>query len=155
MMDDAPPPVAVHPPVLYGGAVALGLALAWLLPLGGAWPGWLRLGVGGVLMVAGAGLALWAASLFLRTGTNVPTYRPALRPVFAGPYRFTRNPMYLGVTSLYAGLALALANPWMLMLLAPVLVVMDRFVIAREEPYLEARFGQPYRDYRTRVRRWL
>lgn len=154
-MDDSPPPVAVHPPVLYGGALVLGLALAWVAPLGGAWPGWLRFGVGGPLMLSGAGLVLWAAALFQRAGTNIPTYRSARRPVFDGPYRFTRNPMYLGLTAFYTGLALALANPWMLILLPPVLLVMDQGVIAREEPYLEARFGQPYRDYLARVRRWL
>lgn len=154
-MSDDPPPVAVHPPVLYGGAVLLAVALEWLAPLGGAWPGWLRFGAGGMLMAGGAGLALWAAWLFQRAGTNIPTFRPALRPVFEGPYRFTRNPMYLGVTAFYAGLALAVASAWMLLLLPPVLLVMDRFVIAREEPYLDARFGQPYRDYKTRVRRWL
>jgi protein-S-isoprenylcysteine O-methyltransferase Ste14 len=63
--------------------------------------------------------------------------------------------MYLGITAAYAGLALALASIWALLLLAPVLVVMDRLVIAREEHYLAARFGSAYEAYLRRVRRWL
>jgi protein-S-isoprenylcysteine O-methyltransferase Ste14 len=108
-----------------------------------------------MLIVFGLCFAGWAAWLFHRAGTGIPTWQPARRLVTRGPYAISRNPMYLGLTAAYAGLALALANAWALLLLGPVLIVMDRFVIAREEPYLEARFGQPYRDYLARVRRWL
>ncbi len=156
-MSDDPPPVAVHPPVLYGGAFLLAVALEWLAPLGPhlAWPDWLRHGAASMLLVFGLCFAGWAAWLFHRAGTGIPTWQAARRLVMRGPYAISRNPMYLGVSAAYAGLALALANPWALALLVPVLVVMDRFVIAREEPYLAARFGQPYRDYLARVRRWL
>ncbi len=156
-MSDDPPPVAVHPPVLYGGAFLLAVALEWLAPLGPwiAWPDGLRHGAASMLLVFGLCFAGWAAWLFHRAGTGIPTWQAARRLVMRGPYAISRNPMYLGVSAVYAGLALALANPWALVLLVPVLIVMDRLVIAREEPYLEARFGQPYRDYRARVRRWL
>lgn len=156
-MSDDPPPVAVHPPVLYGGAFLLAVGLEWLVPLGPriAWPDGLRHGAASMLIVFGLCFAGWAAWLFHRAGTGIPTWQPARRLVTRGPYAISRNPMYLGLTAAYAGLALALANPWALLLLGPVLIVMDRFVIAREEPYLEARFGQPYRDYLARVRRWL
>lgn len=152
--DDTPPPVAVHPPLLFGTAVLAGLVLERVIPLGGAWPAWLRLAGGGV-MVAGGALALWAAWLFHRAGTGIPTWRPAQRLVVTGPYALSRNPMYLGLTAVCAGLALADANPWLLALLLPVLAALDRLVIAREEPYLEARFGDAYRAYRARVRRWV
>jgi protein-S-isoprenylcysteine O-methyltransferase Ste14 len=156
-VSDDPPPVAVHPPVLYGGAFLLAVGLEWLVPLAPriAWPDGLRQGAASMLIVFGLCFAGWAAWLFHRAGTGIPTWQPARRLVTRGPYAISRNPMYLGLTAAYAGLALALANPWALLLLGPVLIVMDRFVIAREEPYLEARFGQPYRDYLARVRRWL
>jgi protein-S-isoprenylcysteine O-methyltransferase Ste14 len=156
-MTDDPPPVAVHPPVLYGGAFLLAVGLEWLVPLGLviAWPDGLRHGAASMLLVFGLCFAAWAAWLLHRAGTGIPTWQAARRLVIRGPYAISRNPMYLGVSAGYAGLALAIANAWALLLLIPVLVVMDRLVIAREEPYLEARFGQPYRDYRARVRRWL
>ena len=156
-MTDDPPPVAIHPPVLYGAAFLLGAALDWLIPLGPrlAWPDGLRHGAASVMIVFGLCFALWAAWLFHRAGTGIPTWHAARRLVVTGPYAISRNPMYVGVTAAYAGLALALANPWALLLLLPVLAVMDRPVIAREEPYLEARFGEAYRAYSRRVRRWI
>mgnify|MGYP000703100145 FL=1 len=156
-MTDDPPPVAVHPPVLYGGAFLLAVVLEWLVPLGPriAWPEGLRHGAASMLLVFGLCFAAWAAWLFYRAGTGIPTWQAARRLVMRGPYAISRNPMYVGVSAAYAGLALAIANAWALLLLIPVSVVMDRLVIAREEPYLEARCGQPYRDYRARVRRWL
>lgn len=153
--DDRPPPVAIHPPVLYGGALLAGLGLDRLLPIALALPDGIRHGAASLLIVVGLGVAAWAAWLFHRAGTGIPTWTAARRLVLRGPYAFSRNPMYLGVTAAYAGLALAVASAWALVLLAPVVVVMDRLVIAREEPYLAARFGAPYEAYLRRVRRWL
>jgi protein-S-isoprenylcysteine O-methyltransferase Ste14 len=153
--DATPPPVAVHPPVLYGGAFLLGIGLDRLVPIDAAVPELLRHGAASLLIVLGLGLAGWAAWLFHRAGTGIPTWQAATRFVDSGPYAFSRNPMYLGITAAYAGLALALASIWALLLLAPVLVVMDRLVIAREEHYLAARFGSAYEAYLRRVRRWL
>lgn len=154
-LDATPPPVAVHPPVLYGAAFLAGLALDRVLPIAASFPDGVRHGVASMLIVFGACFALWAAWLFRRAGTGIPTWQAATRLVRRGPYAISRNPMYVGITTLYAGLALGAASAWALILLAPVLVVMDRWVIAREEPYLAARFGAPYLDYRARVRRWL
>jgi protein-S-isoprenylcysteine O-methyltransferase Ste14 len=153
--DGTPPPVAVHPPILYGGAFLLGLGLDRVLPIAATLPDGLRHGAASMLMVFGLCFAFWAAWLFHRAGTGIPTWQAATRFVQRGPYAISRNPMYLGVTAAYAGLALALASAWALILLAPVLVVMDRLVIAREEPYLAARFGAPYEAYLRRVRRWI
>jgi protein-S-isoprenylcysteine O-methyltransferase Ste14 len=153
--DDRPPPVAIHPPVLYAGAFLAGLGLDRLAPIALALPDGLRHGAASMLIVFGLGFAAWAAWLFHRAGTGIPTWQAAKRLVLKGPYAISRNPMYLGVTAAYAGLGLALASTWALILLAPVLVVMDRLVIAREEPYLAARFGAPYEAYLRRVRRWL
>ena len=154
-LDDTPPPVAVHPPVLFAVAFLIGLALDRLLPITAFFPDGVRHGAASMLMVFGTWFALWSAWLFRRAGTGIPTWQAATRLVQRGPYAISRNPMYVGVTALYAGLALAVASTWALILLAPVLVVMDRWVIAREEPYLAARFGAPYEAYRARVRRWL
>ena len=81
--------------------------------------------------------------------------KPTTALVTSGPYRVTRNPMYVGMAFLYAGLALSLGVIWALALLPAVLLMVDRLVIAREERYLEAKFGEEYRDYKRRVRRWL
>jgi protein-S-isoprenylcysteine O-methyltransferase Ste14 len=153
--DDTPPPVAVHPPVLYGGAFLLGLGLDRVLPIAASFADGVRHGVASMLMVFGLCFAGWAAWLFHRAGTGIPTWQAATRFVQRGPYAISRNPMYVGVTAAYAGLAMALASMWSLILLIPVLVVMDRLVIAREEPYLAARFGAPYEAYLRRVRRWI
>lgn len=154
-LDATPPPVAIHPPILYGGAFLAGLGLDRLAPIAAAIPDGLRHGAASMLMTFGLCFALWAAWLFHRAGTGIPTWQAATRLVQRGPYAISRNPMYVGVSAAYAGLALALASTWALLLLAPVLVVMDRLVIAREEPYLAARFGAPYEAYRARVRRWI
>jgi protein-S-isoprenylcysteine O-methyltransferase Ste14 len=81
--------------------------------------------------------------------------RPTTAIVFTGPYRFTRNPMYLGLALLQAGLAMVTNSLWPLLTLAPVIVAVRRLVIDREERYLEAKFGEEYRAYKARVRRWV
>jgi protein-S-isoprenylcysteine O-methyltransferase Ste14 len=81
--------------------------------------------------------------------------RPTTALVTSGPYRLTRNPMYLGMAFLYAGLALSFGVTWSLAFLPLVLLAVDRLAILREEHYLEAKFGEEYRRYKARVRRWL
>nr|MBA2578847.1 isoprenylcysteine carboxylmethyltransferase family protein [Euzebyaceae bacterium] len=80
---------------------------------------------------------------------------PTTALVAAGPYRFTRNPMYLGLSAGTAGVALITGNPWVLALLVPAVGVADAAFIRPEERYLERTFGDAYRAYRTRVRRWI
>ena len=92
---------------------------------------------------------------FAAAGTSVPTVRPSTALVTTGIYAWTRNPIYLGLTAIYAGLAIASNAWWAVLLLLPVLVILQVGVVSREERYLERRFGDAYRDYRTRVRRWL
>jgi protein-S-isoprenylcysteine O-methyltransferase Ste14 len=93
--------------------------------------------------------------LFGAAGTPVPPYRPTARLVFSGPYRYSRNPDYIGQALVYVGVALVANSWWPLFILPVVVFVVQRFVIEREERYLEAKFGQEYREYRARVRRWL
>ena len=147
--------VIIRPPLAWGLAVIAGLALNWLVPL----PflpvdlpaGWL----GAMVFVLAVALFAWAIVTMTRVGSNVPTNRPTTTIVEAGPYRFTRNPIYLGVFLGLIGLAIAFDNLWLLLMLVPFALVVRYGVVAREEAYLERKFGDVYRGYRSRVRRWL
>ena len=153
----SPPPVLVHPPVLVLAVLAAAFVIdrmvGWRLALGPLEA--IRLPLGALLLVAGATVMALAVQGFLRGGTNVPTYRPAVALVTAGIYARTRNPMYLGGLVLLLGLALVLASPALLALWPVTALVLHYGVVRREEPYLERLFGEPYRAYRSRVRRWM
>ncbi|MGI9083774.1 MAG: methyltransferase family protein [Aeromicrobium sp.] len=96
-----------------------------------------------------------ATRRFARAGTAVIPFRPSTALVTTGPFRFTRNPMYLGMAVLQAGLSLAFGLMWALAMVPVAVLAVDRLVIAREEPYLERRFGADYIAYKSRVRRWI
>jgi protein-S-isoprenylcysteine O-methyltransferase Ste14 len=100
-------------------------------------------------------LAGWCFGLFRRAGTNVPTHKPSTAIVTDGPYRFSRNPIYIALTTLSAGIAIWVNSWWMLALLVPTFVIMNIGVVDREERYLAAKFGDEYLSYKARVRRWL
>jgi protein-S-isoprenylcysteine O-methyltransferase Ste14 len=107
-----------------------------------------------MVFVLALALFAWAIVTITRAGSNVPTNLPTTI-VGSGPYRFTRNPIYLGMFLGLIGLAIAFDNLWMLMMLVPFALVIRYGVVAREEAYLERKFGDVYRGYRSRVRRWL
>ncbi len=149
--------VVARPPVLFLVALLLGLALDRLLPLrSGApeagLPYWI--GAGSVMLL---GFALAAAGIrdFTRGATPVPTNKPSCTLVTTGLHGRTRNPIYLGMFLLYGGIGLAARSPWILLLTVPLAVTIRYGVVAREEAYLERRFGDAYRAYKARVRRWL
>jgi protein-S-isoprenylcysteine O-methyltransferase Ste14 len=144
----------VFPPLLFGSALVLGLFLHWIRPVHPL-PA-LAARVVGVILLVASGLLLRAGEVAMkRAGTNIRPDQPTLAIVSDGPFRFTRNPLYLGLTGLYVAIALLADALWPLLLLVPVLAVLRWGVIAREEAYLEAKFGEAYRAYRSRVRRWL
>jgi protein-S-isoprenylcysteine O-methyltransferase Ste14 len=146
--------IRVPPPLYYVAGFLAGVALELVLPT--SWPpAGVRIAV--AALAVGAWLALDGAAMlnFRRAGTSMVPMNPTTALVTSGPYRLTRNPMYLGMGFLYVAFAFAFGVIWALAFLPAVLVVVDRFVIAREEPYLERKFGQAYRDYTGRVRRWL
>ena len=147
--------VIARPPLLWGLAVVAGFALDWLMPLRfvpAAVPaGWL----GGAVLAIAVALFAWAIATVTRAGSNVPTNKPTTSIVDTGPYRFTRNPIYLGMMLGLAGLAIAFDSFWLLLTLVPFAFVIRYGVVAREEAYLEGKFGERYRRYRIRVRRWL
>jgi protein-S-isoprenylcysteine O-methyltransferase Ste14 len=146
--------IRVPPPVYYIGGFLAGVALELAFPT--SWPpSGIRIAV--TLLAAGAWLALDGTAMvtFRRAGTSMVPMNPTTALVTSGPYRLTRNPMYLGMAFLYVAFAFAFGVIWALAFLPAVILVVDRFVIAREEPYLERKFGQTYRDYKARARRWL
>ena len=112
-------------------------------------------GLGALLLSLGLALAIWAIVTFRRSGTAVQTSKPTSLIVENGPYRLTRNPIYLGMLALMIGLALSAGTAWLLLVMIPFYAVIRLGVIAREEAYLERKFGAAYRDYKSRVRRWL
>jgi protein-S-isoprenylcysteine O-methyltransferase Ste14 len=147
--------VLVRPPVAWAVAVIAGFAFDWLAPLPFVpedWPAGL---LGAVIFVLALALAVWAVDTMTRAGTNVPTNRPTTAIVDGGPYRFTRNPIYLGMFGGLIGLGIAFDNLWLLLMLVPFALVIRFGVVAREEAYLEREFGDDYRSYRQRIRRWL
>jgi len=146
--------VVVPPPVIYLGGLAVGIVLDVLLdsePL----PGIVRWVLGVLLVLAGAALGSTFMAAFNRARTAVEPWKPTTAIVTTGPYRYTRNPAYLGMALLFAGIALLADAPWALVMLLVVLAIVDRYVIAREERYLERKFGVEYLEFKGRVRRWV
>ncbi len=145
--------VVAPPPLIYAVPLAAGLVLHHFLPQTVIAPTWARI-VGPALVLLGF-FGLPAVIAFFRAGTPPQPWRPSTALVTTGPYRLSRNPMYVGFTLFYAGISLWVNSLWPLLALPIVLVIMQRGVIAREEAYLERLFGDDYRAYRARVRRWV
>ena len=154
MSDTNAPKVRLIPPLVYLAGLVAGHLVNWWLPIDllPAFPAWI---LGGILLLAGLALAVSAMVNFRRSGTTVRPDRASTSLVIAGPYRFTRNPMYVGLAIAYLGLAIADRSPWSVIFLPVVLLIIRRAVIAHEEAFLERRFGAAYTDYKMRVRRWL
>jgi protein-S-isoprenylcysteine O-methyltransferase Ste14 len=154
--DEDSAPIRFPPPFIYLGMLLIGLAAERLVPLrsfGLDRP--ILVAIGAALALAGLAMGLVAMGLFRRSGENPEPWTTTHQVVTTGLYRYTRNPMYLGMALLYFGLALALDAPLALMLEPVVLLLVQTQVIAREERYLAAKFGEAYDAYRRQVRRWL
>lgn len=147
------PGVKVPPPVIYAIALAAAIALSFLAPWSvfAAFAWWYA---AGALAAMGVGLALWAVFTFRRADTAIEPWHPARHLVTHGPYGYVRNPMYVSLILLSAALAVGADLPWLLVLLPLAVVATDRLVIAYEEVHLTSKFGDAYRDYCRRVRRW-
>ena len=147
--------VIIRPPLALLLAIMAGLALNRFVPLSFLPPDLPALWLGAAAFAVGLALAIWAITTMTRAGSNVPTNLPTTTIVERGPYRFTRNPIYLGMMLALVGLAIAFDSLWPLVTLVPFALVIRYGVIAREEAYLERMFGEVYRRYRAHVRRWL
>jgi protein-S-isoprenylcysteine O-methyltransferase Ste14 len=144
----------IPPPVLTLAHFLAVVLLQVLFPLPLPLPGFLKI-IGGLLALAALGLAFLAVRRLGLAHTSVEPHGSVTLVVTDGPYRFSRNPIYLGLVCLLIGIPLALNSYWGL-LLSPLLVaLLGRLVISYEEAYLERKFGLAYADYRSRVRRWL
>ena len=148
------PEVIARPPLLYVAALLVVLVLRrfWPLPVVShamaLWPAV-------ALVVSGLGILIWGRRALETAGTNTDPRRPATAIVTSGPFRFSRNPLYVSITLMYGGLTLAANTWWGAIVLVPLLVVVHRGVVLREERYLERKFGDAYRQYRSRVRRYF
>ena len=152
--------VIARPPLLFLAALLLGFASDHLLrlPFPVARTGWVHwisaINAGALILM---GIAVFAASIrnFSRAATPVPTNQPTRTLVTTGINGWSRNPIYVGLFLVYGGIAIAALSPWALILAVPLAITIRYGVVAREEAYLEKRFGDAYRDYKARVRRWL
>ncbi|MBS0240818.1 MAG: isoprenylcysteine carboxylmethyltransferase family protein [Proteobacteria bacterium] len=144
------------PPVLLATAIGGALAMDWLfrLPIPFAETGVAHY-VGMLLLMAGIGLVIWAALQFKAFDTSIRPDRGSAALLLAGPYAFSRNPIYLGEVVAQLGAALAFNSLWLLIGAIFFAVLVTRLAISPEEAYLARRFGRPYLDYSAHVRRWL
>lgn len=146
--------VPVPPPLIFLGYLTGALLLNWALPLSAPWTAILRV-LGGLAIVGGVWLVGAAFSQLMKHQTTVDPHGSATVLVAGGPYRFTRNPIYLGFFLIYLGLTLAAGTLWGLLLGPFLLWTVTQVVIRAEESYLGAKFKKTFAEYESRVRRWL
>ncbi len=146
--------VIAPPPLIYFAFLLIGLGADRLWPVA-VLPQVARYAAGIGVIALSLALVISAFRQFRRHKTSFKPHEPSTALITEGPYRYSRNPMYLALSLLYAGLSIAADNPWTLALLAPLLIVMHYGVIIREERYLERKFGDDYRRYKSSTRRWL
>jgi len=155
--EDSGPQLPIAPPLVPLTALILAIVLDWLPLRFMAGPVGFNLQViaGVVLLLVGIWLDTSAVRLFFREGTNPMPTQPALKVVTTGPYRFTRNPMYLGMVAILLGLSLIFSLEWGVIFTPIVWIIMDRVIVLREEAYLNRKFGPHYQALLTQTRRWL
>lgn len=147
--------ILAPPPLLYLGSLASGIALNLLFH----WhllddPLVLQM-LGFLLAASGASIARWSFVTMRMMGTSADPRKSSMALATAGPYRISRNPIYLAMTMVYVGTGLLLNSFWPLVLLIPLVLLMHYGVILREEKYLEGKFGKPYREYKSKTGRWF
>ena len=148
------PGVRIHPPVIYAISILSGIVL------NNYWPQTMPYDIRGHLyggIVIGLAILIAGFSIFEfhRANTDVRPDKPDSALIISGPYRYTRNPLYIVLTLVQITIALWFNNAWVLVLIIPSVIVITQYAITREECYLEKMFGQDYLDYKQHVRRWL
>lgn len=138
--------------MLLWAVLAFGLQYFWPLDL----PDLAVVAVSGKILIVFAGaLMVWAQVVFRRHDTTTDHSKPTTSLITSGPFRFSRNPVYVALILIFIGLALAYHNAWALIMVVPFAIAVHRLTILPEEEYLEREFGQDYARYRGSVRRWL
>ena len=143
-----PPPLLM----LVAFGVTASLHRLWPLPVT---PRMLAVAFGAFFSAIGIGIAAWGRITLVKAGTNVNPYKPTTSVVGGGPFRFTRNPLYVGLQSLFIGLSFFVGTWWGFVVLLPAFLILHYGVVLREEAYLEHKFGEAYLAYKRTVRRWL
>jgi protein-S-isoprenylcysteine O-methyltransferase Ste14 len=146
--------VKIHPPVLLLIHIFEAFILQWLFPLPFAFPRVL-IWIGYALILIGLGVPFLAVSQLMKAYTTFDPHGSVTEIVTSGPYRFSRNPIYLGFVCLLIGFSFLFRSYWGLILSPLLVVVINILVIKHEEVYLEKKFGAVYTSYKSRVRRWL
>ncbi|HXU68470.1 MAG TPA: isoprenylcysteine carboxylmethyltransferase family protein [Polyangia bacterium] len=149
--------VRVPPPLVLLGLVLTGFVLRWVgvVPPPLPFSRTVQLVIGALLAAAGIALAVSARNLFAASGQDPRPWKPSPSLVLRGPYRFTRNPMYVGMFLLQIGIGLLSHNLWIVLLAVATLLIIHYTAVLHEEAYLEDKFGDDYRAFKRRVRRYL
>ena len=153
-MTDVANPGLIRPPFVYLVAIALGVGLDFAVPLPFFWRAF-NVAVGASLAIIAVVLFVSSVGRFRAAGTAVPANKPTTAIVRSGPYRFSRNPIYLAFSLLQLGVAIWVNSLWLLATLVAAVALIHCIVIRREEQYLERKFGAEYLAYKASVRRWL
>src|SRR3954454_20600929 len=146
--------VWIPPPLLYVLPLLLARLLQTVIPLPFL-PAGIGAGAAVLCFIVGIVLCIWSIGLFRRSKTSLVPVKPTATLVLRGPYKLSRNPMYLGLLCLYLAAAFWLNSVWALVLVPLVIGIVQRVVIEKEERYLEQQFGETYRQYKAHVRRWI
>jgi protein-S-isoprenylcysteine O-methyltransferase Ste14 len=149
---------SVHfpPPLVFVSTTLAAIALRYAgLPSNMPGASLIRVPLGTFILLSAIVLVASARNWFVRTGQRPTPWTPSPELIFEGPYRFTRNPMYLGMTLVQLGLGTILGNFWIALFALPSLLLVHFIAVRPEERYLSSKFGKPYDDYRSRVRRYL
>ncbi len=146
--------VYIPPPLIGLACVLIGVGIQLVFPLH-----WISVRfqwvLAGFLIVTGMTIFIGSAFLFKKAHTDIKPWEPTTRIIKTGVYRFSRNPIYLSFVLFIVGLASAFDNFWILLMTIPFVMFLDRYVITREERYLNKKFGKEYHSYANKVRRWL
>ncbi len=143
------------PPLIFLGALVVGVALNFARPLAILPNGRIGDVLGLLVTIGSAALAFWAFRTMVRAGEQPDPAVPTKSIVRQGPFGRTRNPIYISFALFDLGVALLMNNLWIILALAPLMLYVDRGIIRREERNLERQFGDEYLDYKQSVRRWI
>lgn len=146
--------VAFHPPILLAVSLGIGFFLKWIAPLSFL-PKSASAMIGPAAIVLSLGIFVWTVYTMLRNDASIPTHTPTEAIVVRGPFRFSRNPIYLAMVFLQLGVGVWANSLWFLVLAAVSVALLTWGVISREEQYLERKFNGEYVSYKSRVRRWI
>ncbi len=142
------------PPLVYLGAILLGLGIDRLWPAAFLPPA-VQYAIGTTAIVLSIVLAAIILHAFVRHKTNPIHHRPTTTIIDTGPFRYSRNPIYVGMTLLQIGIGILVDSAWILLMVVPAVWIIHRFVVLKEEAFLEQQFGETYLTYKQRVNRWL